>query len=108
MPVFGSSIAASNSTPSEAIPSPSALPPTPPLPSGSVAHPGSGDGCTVKCSSGFYCTANSTCNPDCGSFEQDSHSAAVTGDVVIVISACIGVLAGTAVLIVSGKRRKQL
>ena len=63
--------------------------------------------CTVECSSGFYCS-NNTCNPDCRSWEQDSHHVVVAVDVVVIISGCIGVITSVAVFIVAGIRRKHV
>ena len=83
-------------------PSPSA--PSTTFPSESATEE---DNCTVNCSSGFYCTANNTCNPQCGSWEQHSHDVVVAVDTAVILSACIGVVAGITVFVVAGVRRKH-
>ena len=93
-------------TSSDTTSSPATSPPNHVTSSGN--NPNNEDGCTVECSSGFYCTADNKCNPDCGSWEQDSHHLVVATDAVVIVSTCIGVVAGVAVLIVTGLRRKQM
>ena len=63
------------------------------------------DNCsTIQCSEGFSCSVArnvSFCLPVCGSWEQLPHGAVVAVDVVVILSAVIGVVASIAVIVIS-------
>ena len=63
------------------------------------------DNCsTIQCSEDFSCSVvrnGSFCLPVCGSWEQLPHGTVVAVDVVVVLSAVIGVIASIAVIVIS-------
>ena len=59
---------------------------------------------TLQCQEGFSCTAVSNasiCLPVCGSWEEYPRETVVATDVVIILSAVIGVVSSIAVLVIS-------
>ena len=67
------------------------------------------DSCSVKCRDGFYInTTLCACLPRCDTWELYSHTTTVVTDVFTLLSACIGFIAGVAVLVISCIRRKRM
>ena len=63
--------------------------------------------CTTECHEQFYCD-NNFCKPRCDRFEEFSHSYVITSDVVVAMCACICVLSGLSVLVISFLRYKKM
>ena len=65
--------------------------------------------CTIECRDDFYKDSEMcTCKPRCDRWEQHPHSTVIVADVIVIISASIGLLAGIAVLILTLMRRKRV
>ena len=65
--------------------------------------------CNIGCRDDFYKDSEMcTCRPRCDRWEPLTHSMVVTLDVTVIISASVGLLAGTAVLVFSLIRRKHM
>ena len=60
----------------------------------------------VNCSEGFY--YDRLCKPDCRVFTLYSKATALVSDILSLLPAVIGTVAGIAVLIVSWARRQHL
>ena len=63
--------------------------------------------CSIECHDQFYCE-NNFCNPRCDKFEEYSHSYTVATDVLAIVAACIGIVAGLAVLVIFCVRYKKM
>ena len=65
--------------------------------------------CPFPCSKGFYCSeATGLCQPLCSQWKEFSKATEVTTDVFILLSACIALISGSAVLIIACIRWKQV
>ena len=63
--------------------------------------------CSIECHDQFYCE-NNFCNPRCDKFEEYSHSYTVATDVLAIVAACIGIVAGLVVLVIFCLRYKKM
>ena len=63
--------------------------------------------CSIECHDQFYCE-NNFCNPRCDKFEEYSHSYTVATDVLAIVAACIGIVAGLAVLVIFCLRYQKM
>ena len=63
----------------------------------------------LECREDFYREEGSReCLPSCYSWKESSHKATVTRDVILLISAIIGVISALAVMIISVIRFKRM
>ena len=70
---------------------------------GTDSQSSSTDNCTSTgraCREGFYCESG-ICLPRCDEWEQYPHAIVVAIDVIVILSAAVGLIAGIAVLILS-------
>jgi hypothetical protein len=71
-------------------------------------------GCNnITCGEGFYCRegANNShgyCNPSCYSWNQYPRATNIVVDFMVLLAACIGILAGIGVLVAAVVRRKKV
>ena len=63
--------------------------------------------CTIECHDQFYCE-NNFCKPRCDSFGEQSDVFVVASDVLVAVSAVIGSIAGSTVLVISCLRHKRM
>ena len=65
--------------------------------------------CPFPCSEGFYCDQSTArCLPLCKEWNEYPRSTEVATDVVVILSACIGVISATVVLVLSCVRWKRM
>ena len=65
--------------------------------------------CPFQCSMGFYCSHDSgLCQPLCSQWKEYPKSTEVATDVFILLSACIALISGSAVLIIACIRWRQV
>ena len=67
----------------------------------------------ITCREGFYCkedanNSNTLCSPSYHTWKQYPHATNIATDVLVLMSACIGVISGVGVLVVAGIRRKNV
>ena len=69
----------------------------------------------ITCREGFYCkedvnngNINIACVPSCHTWKQYPHATNIAIDVLVLLSACIGVVSGVGVLVVAGIRWKNV
>ena len=71
-------------------------------------------GCNnITCQEGFYCidrdnNSHGYCNPSCYSWNQYPRATNIVVDFMVLLAACIGVLAAIGVLVTAVARRKQV
>lgn len=65
--------------------------------------------CPYQCSSSFYCNHDSgLCQPLCSQWKEYPRSTEVTTDVFTLLSACIALISGSAMLIIACIRWRQV
>ena len=66
--------------------------------------------CTnISCREGFYCREDSpSCAPSCRSWMQSPRSTSIAIDFAVLLSECIGVISGVAILVIAGLRWRKV
>ena len=71
---------------------------------------------TCECHEDFFCKETNesghdlklACVPECGSWEQYSHSTIIIIDTVVILAAIVGILSGIAGLVIAIVKRKKM